>query len=214
MNVRKCTSGQAHESRLSSKSFKMNLKNAELHYFPDFFNKENADSYFKVLTEKISWKQDKIKLFGKEVLQPRLSAFFAEEGISYTYSGLQLKPEIIFPELLKIKAKIEATGNFHFNSCLANFYRDGKDSMGWHADDEKELGKNPVIASVNFGSERIFHLKHTSEPELKQKILLQHGSVLIMTGETQHFWKHQLPKTQKNIGPRLNLTFRKIIDKV
>ncbi|HSP10892.1 MAG TPA: alpha-ketoglutarate-dependent dioxygenase AlkB [Salegentibacter sp.] len=186
------------------------LKDAHLRYVSDFFNSEKADFYFKKLKQEIPWKQDKIKLFGKEHLQPRLSAFFAEPDINYSYSGLKLKPNY-FPEtILKIKKMVENFSEFEFNSCLANLYRDGQDSMGWHSDNEKELGRNPVIASVSFGAERIFHLKNNADTSLRKKIVLEHGSLLMMEGSIQHHWKHQLPKTRKIIGPRINLTFRKI----
>ncbi|HEY9186154.1 MAG TPA: alpha-ketoglutarate-dependent dioxygenase AlkB [Salegentibacter sp.] len=186
------------------------LKDARLRYIPDFFKLKDANFYFEKLGQEIPWKQDKIKLFGKEYLQPRLSAFFAEKDINYAYSGLKLKPEDFSAEILEIKKSVEVFSGLSFNSCLANLYRDGQDSMGWHSDDEKELGQNPVIASVSFGAERIFHLKHKTDKNLKEKILLKHGSLLMMEEATQQHWKHQLPKTKKNIGPRLNLTFRKI----
>lgn len=186
------------------------LPDARLFYCTPFFHRELADDYLGKLIEDIPWKQEKIKLFGKEHLQPRLSAFFGEKDLSYTYSGLQLQPEEYSPELLEIKNKVETFSEEKFNSCLANLYRDGTDSMGWHSDDEKELGKNPVIASVSFGAKRIFHFRHKKDAGLTHKILLSHGSLLLMKGKTQHFWKHQLPKTKKPIGPRLNLTFRNI----
>ncbi|MGM0932577.1 MAG: alpha-ketoglutarate-dependent dioxygenase AlkB family protein [Bacteroidota bacterium] len=186
------------------------LKDARLRYVPDFFNSEEANFYFERLQQEIPWKQDKIKLFGKEHFQPRLSAFFAEQDVNYAYSGLKLKPKGFSEEILQIKKSVEKFSRITFNSCLANLYRDGQDSMGWHSDDEKELGKNPVIASISFGAERIFHLKNKTDKNLKKKISLAHGSLLLMEGATQHNWKHQLPKTKKNIGPRLNLTFRKI----
>ena len=186
------------------------LQDTRLRYVPDFFNAENANFYFEKLQQEVPWKQDKIKLFGKEHFQPRLSAFFAEKNVNYAYSGLKLKPEDFSEEILQIKKSVEKISRLTFNSCLANLYRDGQDSMGWHSDDEKELGKNPVIASVSFGAERIFHLKNKTDKTLKRKISLAHGSLLLMEGATQHNWKHQLPKTKKNIGPRLNLTFRKI----
>ena len=121
-----------------------------------------------------------------------------------------MHPQVISTELLQIKAAIEVIEPTIFTTCLANLYRDGKDSNGWHADDEKELGQNPVIASITLGQERWFHLKHKEDKSLKQIILLGHGSLLIMKGPTQHFWKHQIPKTAKAIGERVNLTFRVI----
>lgn len=188
----------------------INLKDAELHFYPDFLPDERANKLFDNLLELNHWRQDTIKLFGKEVLQPRLTALFGEEGKSYTYSGLKMDP-LPFPEFLKgIKKECEDVSGQNFTTCLANLYRDGKDSMGWHADDEKELGKNPIIASLSLGAERMFHLKHKTEPDLKEKIRLPHGSLLIMRGTTQSFWKHQLPKTKKIVAPRINLTFRKI----
>ncbi len=186
------------------------LKDARLRYIPNFFNSENANFYFEKLQQEIPWKQDKIKLFGKEHFQPRLSAFFAAQDVNYAYSGLKLKPKEFSEEILQIRKSVEEFSGLTFNSCLANLYRDGQDSMGWHSDDEKELGKNPVIASVSFGAERIFHLKNKTDKNLKQKVSLVHGSLLMMEEATQHNWKHQLPKTKKSIGPRLNLTFRKI----
>ena len=112
--------------------------------------------------------------------------------------------------LQKIKFHIESVANTNFTSVLLNYYRDGSDSNGWHADNEKELGVNPVIASVSFGSERNFQLKHNNDKALKKNIFLEHGSLLLMKGVTQHLWKHQIPKTAKPVGPRINLTFRVI----
>jgi alkylated DNA repair dioxygenase AlkB len=193
---------------MKSKIF--SLPQAELEYFPHFLNTEKANFLFEKLLKEVSWQQQNIKLFGKEIPQPRLTAFFAEKGISYTYSGLQLKPETFSSEILDLKQQTEEVSGFEFNTCLANLYRDGNDSMGWHADDEQVLGKNPVIASISLGGVRSFQFKHTTNKNLKEKIELQHGSLLIMKGSMQHYWKHQLPKTKKEVSPRINLTFRKI----
>lgn len=192
---------------MKSKIF--SLPQAELEYFPHFLNTEKANFLFEKLLKEVSWQQQNIKLFGKEIPQPRLTAFFAEKGISYTYSGLQLKPETFSSEILDLKQQTEEVSGFEFNTCLANLYRDGNDSMGWHADDEQVLGKNPVIASISLGGVRSFQFKHKTK-NLKEKIELQHGSLLIMKGSMQHYWKHQLPKTKKEVSPRINLTFRKI----
>ena len=121
-----------------------------------------------------------------------------------------MQPHEFTDELLEIKEKIENKTSVVFTTCLLNLYRDGKDSNGWHADDEKELGQNPVIASITLGQERFFHLKHKKKKDLKQKLLLKHGSLLLMEGETQHHWLHQIPKTTRSIGERINLTFRVI----
>ncbi|PRX46228.1 alpha-ketoglutarate-dependent dioxygenase AlkB family protein [Salegentibacter salegens] len=192
------------------KSENFSLPDAELQYFPDFLSNEKADFLFEKLLKEIPWQQQNIKLFGNEIPQPRLTAFYAEKGISYTYSGLQLQPETFSTEILGLKQQTEELTSIDFNTCLVNLYRDGRDSMGWHADNEKVLGKNPVIASISLGGVRSFQFKHKNNKNLKEKIELQHGSLLIMKGSMQHFWKHQLPKTKKEVSPRINLTFRKI----
>ena len=192
------------------KSEIFSLPDAELEYFSNFLNKEKADLLLQKLLKEVPWQQQNIKLFGKEIPQPRLTAFYAEQGISYTYSGLQLKPKNFSTELWELKQKTQELSGFDFNTCLANLYRHGNDSMGWHADDEKVLGKNPVIASISLGGIRRFQFKHKTNKDLKESIELQHGSLLIMKGSMQHFWKHQLPKTKKEVAPRINLTFRKI----
>ena len=186
------------------------LKDARLQYDPYFLNNTEADLYYNLLLNFDHWRQEPIKIFGKELMQPRLTALFGESETSYTYSGLKMEP-VPFPEyILKIKDSCEKVCDTNFNICLANLYRDGQDSMGWHADNEKELGKDPVIASVSLGAERIFHLKHNEDKNLKYKKRLQHGSLFVMSGSTQKFWKHQLPKTKLPVKPRINLTFRKV----
>ena len=187
-----------------------NLPDAEIIYFPHFFDKKEADLIFEQLTNEIPWQQDKIRVFGKTHPQPRLTALFGNEGKSYSYSNIKMHPHPWNPLLQNIKSKVESVSDANFTTVLLNLYRDGKDSNGWHADNEKELGINPIIASVSFGTERIFQLKHNTISNLKQNILLEHGSLLLMKGTTQHFWKHQIPKTSKTIGSRINLTFRVI----
>ncbi len=193
---------------LFESSINLNLKDGEVRYYPKFFNTNEANSYFNALLKSLEWKQDDITVFGKTYLQPRLTAFYSNNKNTYKYSNITMKPHSFKGELLEIKDKIEAELQIKFTSCLANLYRDGKDSNGWHADDEKELGKNPIIASVSFGAERVFHFKHKKDSTIKSKLVLQHGSLLLMQGETQHNWLHQIPKTKKQIGKRINLTFR------
>ncbi|WP_298346854.1 alpha-ketoglutarate-dependent dioxygenase AlkB [uncultured Algibacter sp.] len=193
---------------LFESSINLNLKDGEVTYYPKFFNTNEANLYLDILSKKLDWKQDDITIFGKTYLQPRLTAFYAENLNTYKYSNITMKPHSFKDELLEIKEKIETKLRIKFTSCLANLYRDGKDSNGWHADDEKELGKNPTIASVSFGVERIFHFKHKKNSALKSKLVLEHGSLLLMQGATQHNWLHQIPKTKKQIGKRINLTFR------
>jgi alkylated DNA repair dioxygenase AlkB len=187
-----------------------NLPDAAIIYFPHFFNKKEADAIFAALTNDIPWQQDDIRVFGKTHPQPRLTALYGNQGKTYSYSNIKMEPHPWNPLLKKIKAKIEGISNTNFSTVLLNLYRDGKDSNGWHSDNEKELGQNPIIASVSFGAERIFQLKHNSISNAKLNIILENGSLLLMQGSTQHFWKHQIPKTAKPIGSRINLTFRLI----
>lgn len=190
---------------------KIELPNADLLYIPNFLNLKEAAESFQSVLENTNWKQKPIKLFGKKYMQPRLIAFFSEDEKTYSYSGISMAPSAFSPELKKIKQKLEATTGETFNACLANLYRDGQDSMGWHSDDERELGKDPVIASVSLGAERVFHLRHKNDKSLKFKLELENGSLFLMKGTTQQYWKHQLPKTSKKVGKRINLTFRNIL---
>ena len=185
-----------------------NIPDADIEYYPNFFKNDRADELFEKLRKEIPWQQDNIKVYGKTHPQPRLSALFGNEGKSYSYSNIVMQPHHWNPLLVFIKNEIEEICQENFTTVLLNYYRDGKDSNGWHADNEKELGRNPVIASVSFGAERYFQLQHNFIKEQKLKIKLEHGSLLIMKGSTQHFWKHQIPKTNVAIGPRINLTFR------
>jgi alkylated DNA repair dioxygenase AlkB len=189
-------------------SFQLNLPDADVTYYPNFFNLENANHYFKILLNTLEWQQDDITIFGKTHKQPRLTALYASNNNTYSYSNITMKPLKFTPTLELIKTKIETKTKQQFTTCLCNLYRDGQDSNGWHADNEKELGQNPIIASVSFGAERLFKLKHRTDKTLKHDIVLQHGSLLIMQGKTQHHWLHQIPKTRKITSERINLTFR------
>lgn len=186
----------------------LNLPDCDIKYFPNFLSKEKADAYFHSLRSETPWQQDDIKVFGKVYAQPRLTALYANNERPYSYSNITMTPHPFSEVLLEIKSEIEKYVPNVFTTCLLNRYRDGRDSNGWHADNEKELGKNPVIASVSLGAERMFHLKHNTDPTAKHKMELEHGSLLVMQGETQHTWKHQIPKTSKPVGERINLTFR------
>ena len=184
------------------------LKDAKISYDEHFLSHNEASTYFDVLRKETDWQQDRIKVFGKEYDQPRLTALYANNKNPYTYSNITMHPTPFSPVLLEIKSKIEKTLNQTFTTCLLNLYRNGQDSNGWHADNEKELGINPVIASVSLGAERLFHMKHRTDKNQKLKLNLAHGSLLVMSGSTQHHWLHQIPKTKKNVGERINLTFR------
>lgn len=188
----------------------LDLPDAEIIYYPDFFEKKQADTLFDELLREIVWQQDRITIYGKTHPQPRLTALYGNEGKPYSYSNITMYPHPWSRLLQKIKYYIEATTECQFTTVLLNQYRDGRDSNGWHADNEKELGTNPIIASVSFGTNRVFQLKHNTITEAKKSIILEHGSLLLMKGSTQHFWKHQIPKTAKPVGTRINLTFRNI----
>lgn len=188
----------------------LDLPDCDIRYYPSFIDSKEADSYFKIFMKTIAWRQDDIKVFGKIYAQPRLTALYGNNQKPYSYSNITMQPREFTTELLEIKQKIEIGTDLCFTSCLLNLYRDGKDSNGWHADNEKELGENPTIASITLGQERYFHLKHRTKKELKHKILLAHGSLLLMQGKTQHHWLHQIAKTARPIKERINLTFRVI----
>ena len=187
----------------------LDLPDADIIYYPDFFSNSEADRIYQHLLKATPWQQDHLKIYGKVHEQPRLTALFGEKTLSY--SGITMIAHEWTDEILQIKKAMNAICPAHFNSVLLNYYRDGKDSNGWHADNEKYLGQNPVIASVTFGEARPFHLKHNVLAIPTQKLLLGHGSVLIMQGVTQHFWKHQIPKTKKQVNSRINLTFRVVL---
>ena len=196
------------KSLFDSEPIVFDVPDASIIYYPNFFSTEEATILFDTLQKEIPWQQDDIKVYGKVYPQPRLTALFGNEGKSYSYSNITMHPHKWSPLLMSIKEKVEKTTEAIYSTVLLNYYRDGKDSNGWHADNEKELGTNPIIASLSFGAERMFQLKHNAIPNQKINIPLAHGSLLVMKGTTQHFWKHQIPKTTKPIGPRINLTFR------
>ena len=187
---------------------KIKIKDGELYYDRFFFSNIEANKYFNLLKKEIKWRQDNIKIFGKIYPQPRLTALYANNNKSYSYSNIKMQPITFTPTLFDIKSKIEKRLNSQFTSCLLNLYRNGQDSNGWHADNEKELGLNPVIASLSLGAERVFHMKHRNDKKEKLKINLTNGSLLVMRGKTQHHWLHQIPKTRKKVEERINLTFR------
>lgn len=185
------------------------IQNGEYLHFSNFFDKSTSDNYLQTLLDTINWKQEKMNMYGKDLLFPRLTAWYGDNDKPYSFSGITLKPKQWTKELLEIKSKVETKTDVSFNSVLLNRYRNGNDSISWHTDAEKELGKNPIIASVNFGATREFQLRHIHTKE-KLSIQLSHGSLLIMLGELQHLWQHQIPKTKKPVSERINLTFRVI----
>lgn len=189
----------------------LELEGAQVTYYSQFIEPQEATRIFKSLLEKTPWQQDDIKVYGKVYAQPRLTALYANNGLPYSYSNITMHPHLFTPVLDKIREQVELVSNEKFTTCLLNLYRDGKDSNGWHSDDEKELGKNPTIASVSLGASRVFKFREKRATSNVHSIKLEPGSLLLMQGETQHNWHHQVPKTSKLVKPRINLTFRKII---
>ncbi len=189
----------------------LNLPDAEFIYYSNFISKEKADLLFETLLSEIPWQHDEITIFGKKIAQPRLTSLYGNDGKSYGYSNIVMQPHPFNSTLIFIKEEIENTVKEHFTTVLLNLYRNEKDSNGWHADNEKELGRDPVIASLSLGEERIFQIKHNRNKEVKQSITLQHGSLLVMKNGAQIHYKHQIPKASKPKKPRINLTFRKIL---
>lgn len=191
--------------------FAPELPDATLRYYPNFISSSEADVYFEKLQNITPWQNDPITLFGKTYPQPRMTSLHGHTTDPYGYSGIVMQPKPMNDPLLEIEEKLNKFTAERFTTVLLNLYRDGKDSNGWHADDEPELGKNPVIASVSLGASRYFHLKHKTDKSQRLKFALSHGSLLLMEGTTQHFWKHQVAKTARVVGPRINLTFRKVL---
>lgn len=185
------------------------LPNADIQIYESFWSPEESDRAFAQLLQETTWQQETAHLFQRTIPIPRLTAWYGDPGKTYAYSGIEMHPEPWTATLLELKTAVETVVTASFNSVLLNLYRTGQDSVGWHSDDEPELGQNPLIASVSFGATRRFSLKHKRRKDLKPIHLdLTHGSLLVMQGTTQHHWVHQISKTTKPVGPRINLTFR------
>jgi len=195
-------------TKSTEKSFSWEEDGCQIDFFSHWLSPKDADSLMNTLVSNQNWQQPKIKIFEKEHPIPRKVSWLGEA--SYSYSGLTHPPSPWPAALSFIKKRLEDELNQPFNGCLLNLYRDGGDNMGWHADDEKELGKEPLIASLNLGATRTFRFKakkgvqRTPPPPT----LLTHGSLLVMKGKTQQFFHHSIPKEKNAIKPRLNLTFR------
>lgn len=181
----------------------------EQHWLP----RSQAQACFEVLHNGLAWQTETYTVFGKTVAAPRLVCWYGDEGAVYRYSGVEHVPIPFTAELLVLKNQIENLTGQEFNSVLGNLYRDGEDSMGWHSDKEKELGPEPFIASLSLGESRIFSIRHNQSKETL-KLKLSSGCLLLMGGTLQSHWKHSVPKSKAVLGPRINLTFRKIIQPV
>ena len=178
----------------------------------NFFNEVDSNELLKKLISDLPWESMAIKMFGKDITIPRLQCWVGDKGCDYKYSGKKLNRQDWTTDLIMIREKIYKELNIDFNSVLVNYYRDGKDSMGWHSDNERELGPNPTIASISLGSERDLVFRNRINKEVLP-IPQTHGCLILIDGKTQKNWQHAIKKTRKVIGPRINLTFRNIIDK-
>jgi alkylated DNA repair dioxygenase AlkB len=189
----------------------LHLEDGVAVYWPEAFGRAEADTLFDQLRADIQWREEEIIIFGERKRVPRLVAWHGDAGAAYTYSGVRHEPEPWTAPLAELRARVEALSGQRFNAVLLNLYRSGADGMGWHADDEPELGVNPAIASVSLGATRRFRLRHRRRKALTRELDLAHGSLLLMSGTTQHHWVHALPKTARAVGERINLTFRALV---
>ena len=210
MNVHTSVSQDAH-SALYNCGENLAPFDGELYLIKQFYRSPESDQLFAALETDLAWQEEAIFIYGKWVRVPRLMCWYGDPDAYYQYSGVNHQPRPWTKELQAVRAKVEQQCRCAFNSVLANLYRDGRDSMGCHADDEKELGLNPVIASLSLGDERLFKLHHKKRKETLD-IILGHGDLLVMAGSLQHHWLHSVPKTKKIKTPRINLTFRKILE--
>jgi alkylated DNA repair dioxygenase AlkB len=187
------------------------LEDAEIYYLRELPLGQTAEAVMNRLIDEVPWRAENIVVYGKTYRQPRLTAWYGDDGTNYTYSGIYLEPLHWSPTLIDIKNRVEKISGADFNSVLLNYYRNERDGMGLHSDDEPELGHRPVIASLSLGEERTFVLKHRTRRDLERvRLKLASGSLLVMKGETQHCWKHGIEKKTRPCGPRINLTFRRI----
>lgn len=185
-------------------------EDGDTRYYGALFSPDEADVYFNRLSQEITWKHDEARIFGRHYVTARKVAWYGDSEYDYRYSGASRKALPWTELLLQIKMQTEARLSTSFNSCLLNLYHNGGEGMAWHSDDEKGLGAEPTIASVSFGAERRFCLRRKSTKQ-KIELVLKHGSLLQMAGETQTYWQHTIPKTTKVQSPRINLTFRNFL---
>lgn len=188
---------------------RVELAEGALALYADAFVAE-APGWYAALMREVRWEQHWLTLFGRRIAAPRLSAWYAEPGCSYRYSGLSLAAQPFTPVLAQIRARTEALAGHGFNSVLLNLYRDGADGMSWHSDDEPELGPAPLIASVSLGATRRFLLRRRDAHPVRVGLDLVDGSLLLMEPPLQRHWQHSVPKTRRATGPRINLTWRRI----
>lgn len=184
----------------------------ELYYYNSIIDEQDARIFFDDLLKSVLWKHEPIKMFGKSIMQPRLTAMYGNEGMSYGYSGIRMPASTWTNTLQLIKNRVEQITQSTFNVALLNRYRDQNDSMGWHRDNERELGRQPFIASVSFGAVRAFQIRPYKSKTTPFSLHLGNGSLLLMKGDMQTYWEHQLPKSRHVCGTRINITFRKVFE--
>ena len=188
----------------------LSLPDAQLDFQAHWLDMATADSWLRQLLAETPWEQPQVRLYGRLHAVPRLVAWYGDEDAAYRYSGLLHRPLPWTPLLAQIRQRLQAAVGQPLNGVLLNYYRDGNDSMGWHSDDEAELGADPTIVSLNLGGTRRFDLRRKGQSRIGHSLALGHGSLLVMGGPTQHYWQHQVAKTRRPCAPRLNLTFRLI----
>jgi len=186
----------------------LNLPIDLLKYFPAFFNAQESLALMQEFISTVPWQQRIVTMYGKQIITPRLTAWYGDKGKDYTFSGTKFDPLPWTGELLQIRKKVEEIANVTFNTVLLNYYRDGNDSVAWHSDDEYDLGNKPVIASVSLGQARRFDVRHKTDHQKKYSVNLENGSLLLMKGDLQHNWEHRIAKSIKPLKERVNLTFR------
>ena len=196
---------------MSGDSELIELTDADLRYFPRWVDADLADGWLSEISAKTPWSQPQIKLYGRSIAVPRLVAWYGDADAHYRYSGFTHEPLAWTPLLADIRQRVQQQVGQRLNGVLLNYYRDGQDAMGWHSDDERELGQQPLVVSLNLGATRRFDFRRKGASRIEYSISLEHGSLLVMSGLTQHYWQHQIARTRKVRAPRLNLTFRQII---
>ena len=195
---------------LENRSVVVALPQADLEYWPQWVDTACANEWLQTLSSETPWTQPQIRLYGRSFRVPRLVAWYGDSNARYRYSGLLHEPLPWTPLLSHIRERVQAQVRQHLNGVLLNLYRDGQDAMGWHSDDEPELGRDPLLVSLNLGETRRFDFRHKGTSRIARSLELQHGSLLVMRGSTQHYWQHQIARTRKVSEPRLNLTFRRL----
>jgi len=201
---------QFFEERISDRSVEYFQENDSVDWREIRWRELSENDFLRIKFKNIEWKQDRIKLYGRDIRLPRLTSWYGDSGKVYIYSGIKSEANEWNKGLLFLKEKIEQVTEIEFNSVLLNWYRDGEDSLSWHSDNERELGINPIIASANFGETRDFVMRRKDDPSKKLILPLKHGTLLLMRGELQSFWEHCVPKRKNVKGSRFNLTFRRI----